>query len=80
MRIAQVSDSLISSSQIDGKEELILDWIPEKPVPSEELLGLVGEPTLHSLGLASWWPTGRMQYFMEQIHLGRGSLIELKQL
>jgi len=54
---------------IDGKEELILDWIPEKPVPTEELLNLLGEPTLHSLGLASWWPSGRMQYLMEQIHL-----------
>ena len=65
------SNDQLSTSQIDGKEELILDWIPEKPVPTEELLDLLGEPTLHSLGLASWWPSGRMQYLMEQMHLGR---------
>ena len=65
------SNDHLSTSQIDGKEELILDWIPEKPVPTEELLDLLGEPTLHSLGLASWWPSGRMQYLMEQMHLGR---------
>ena len=26
------------------------------------------EPTFQSLGLASWWPSGRMQYFMETLH------------
>ena len=58
-----------SSKLVDGKEELVLDFIPDKPLPTESLMDLVAEPTLNSLGLASWWPSGRLQYFMEQTHL-----------
>jgi YidC/Oxa1 family membrane protein insertase len=54
---------------IDGKEELILDFIPDKPVPTDALLELAAEPTFNSLGLASYWPVGRMQYLLEQSHL-----------
>jgi len=35
-------------------------------------LGQVGEPTLESMGLASWWPSGRLQYFLESMHVNLG--------
>ena len=45
--------------------ELLFD-IPEKPQPLE-ISEMLGEPSFDSLGLASWWPSGRMQYFMETV-------------
>ena len=39
--------------------------LPEKPTPV--VLTQLGEPSLESLGLASWWPAGRMQYFLENV-------------
>merc|ERR1712059_20319 len=42
--------------------------IPEKPTPLG-IAEMVGEPSFESLGLASWWPAGRMQYFMEMLHV-----------
>jgi len=51
-----------------------LDFVlPDRPVPLEELVS-IGEPALDTLGLASWWPAGRLQYFMEHLHLGWGAL------
>jgi len=47
--------------------ELLFD-IPEKPQPLE-ISEMLGEPSFDSLGLASWWPSGRMQYFMETLHI-----------
>lgn len=40
--------------------------IPDKPSAPLDL-GQVGEPTLESMGLASWWPSGRLQYFLESV-------------
>ena len=41
--------------------------IPEKPAPVD--LSLLGEPSLDSLGLASYWPPGRLQYCLELVSL-----------
>ena len=59
----------------ENSKELILDFLPERPTPIEagtsaEYLGL--DPPLSSLGLATWWPPGRMQCLMEYIHSGAG--------
>jgi len=51
--------------------ELVLDFLPEKPVPLDPTV-LVGEPTFESLGLASWWPAGRLQAWMEYAHVDLG--------
>ena len=54
-------------------EELVLDFLPEKPTPlvdPEVMTQWVGDPPLEALGLASWWPPGRAQYFMEYLHVG----------
>ena len=53
--------------------EIVIDFLPEKPAPIEGLaettIKYVGDPPFEALGLASWWPTGRMQYFMEYMHV-----------
>ena len=64
-----------SSSEGSDTDEIVLDFLPEKPVPIEGLsdttiIKYVGDPPFETLGLASWWPAGRFQYFMEQIHVG----------
>jgi len=52
----------------ETSNELLFD-LPEKPQPLE-ISEIIGEPSFDSLGLASWWPSGRMQYFMETLHIG----------
>ena len=64
-----------ASSGTSEKEELVLDFLPEKPTPlassGEDVSQLiVGDPPFEALGLASWWPPGRVQYLMECIHNG----------
>ena len=44
--------------------------LPDKPSPVE--ISSLGEPSLDSLGLASWWPSGRVQYLLENLHIGLG--------
>ena len=39
--------------------------IPEKPSPVD--LSVLGEPSLESLGLVSYWPPGRLQYVLELV-------------
>ena len=61
--------------EVEKSNELVLDFLPEKPLPvdgdsSSLLLGM--DPPLESLGLASWWPSGRVQYFMEFLHSTSG--------
>ena len=63
-----------------GKEELVLDFIPDKPAPIQmpaspmgsegSAIQYVGDPPLDLLGLGSWWPSGRVQVLMEWIHSG----------
>lgn len=48
-----------------SSSELIFT-LPEKPVPLD-VAATLGEPSFESLGLASWWPAGRMQYLMENV-------------
>lgn len=55
-------------SDITASNELVFD-IPDKPIPLD-LPELLGEPAFDTLGLASWWPSGRMQYLMENLHIG----------
>jgi len=52
---------------VDAKAEIF--ELPEKPQPLD-ISEIVGEPSFESLGLASWWPSGRMQYLMENLHIG----------
>lgn len=67
-----VTSSVGSLSTVAAdSNELILDFIPEKPL-AVDATTILGEPSFESLDLASWWPSGRLQYFMEQIHLGCG--------
>ena len=63
------TNSMPTSSE--NSNELVLDFLPDRPTPLEtgtsaEFLGM--DPPLESLGLASWWPPGRMQYLMEYLH------------
>ena len=62
-----------SSSEVSESNEIVLDFLPDKPVPIEGLgdatIKYIGDPPFEALGLASWWPAGRFQYFMEQIHV-----------
>ena len=65
------SASTLNSIDNENDNELILDFLPEPPTPIEgglstEYLGI--DPPLDSLGLASWWPPGRVQYFLEYLH------------
>ncbi len=61
----------------DGKEELVLSaLIPDRPSAVSQLASEGGEhiaanlePTFESLGLASWMPSGRVQYFLEWMHV-----------
>jgi len=55
-------------TESNSSSELIFD-IPEKPQPLD-LPESLGEPAFDTLGLASWWPSGRMQYLMENLHIG----------
>ncbi|CAL4114082.1 unnamed protein product [Meganyctiphanes norvegica] len=52
-----------------------IEYIPAPPVPVGVDAPIVeltswGEPTLQSMGLASWWPSGWMQSGLENIHCG----------
>jgi len=80
----QLSVSALKFSEV--KEELVFEvpakpsteasvsevfTIPDKPTPVSEVSSL-GEPSLDSLGLCSWWPSGRMQYLLELMHIDLG--------
>jgi len=72
--VSNVASTTVESSSVSTvandkpPNELVFD-IPEKPVPLD-LPEVLGEPAFDTLGLASWWPSGRMQYLMENIHIG----------
>ena len=56
--------------------EIVLDFLPEKPVSVTtesvhtigESIQYVGDPPFDTLGLNSLWPPGRAQWLMEHIH------------
>ena len=50
--------------QAPDSQELVFT-IPEKPDPVDPTL--LGEPSLESLGLASYWPSGRLQCSLEWV-------------
>ncbi len=72
---APTSTASDASESVSGSDsELVLNMIPDKPVPlgGDSVIpdGMAAiEPTLNSLGLASWWPPGRIQYFLEYLHV-----------
>ncbi|KAA3679054.1 YidC/Oxa1 family membrane protein insertase, partial [Paragonimus westermani] len=49
----------------------ILAALPEPPLPpvQEQLLNALGEPSLSSLGLCSYWPSGWYQAVLESLHV-----------
>ena len=71
-----VGQQTIQSSSVDSIAETIVQNIPEPPaIPIssavEEVviqLAANGEPTLKSLGLGSWWPSGLVQQALEFLH------------
>ena len=60
------------AASLDGKVELLLDAIPEKPLPLAEAAASLGDPSLESLGLCSYWPPGRIQWLLETMHVDFG--------
>lgn len=42
------------------------------PILSEVVEVLAGEPTLQSLGLGSWWPSGWVQNLLNWMHITCG--------
>ncbi len=75
--VEAVQASTATSAETKSNE-IVLDFLPEKPTPPSEALItkdasgniFLGEPPLEQLGLCSNWPSGWMQYFMEQLHIG----------
>ena len=63
-----------SAVNTSGEEtkEILLDFLPEKPLPLDPS-AILGEPSFDSLGLGSWWPSGRLQLFMEYLHVDIGN-------
>jgi len=63
---------LASSTTSEPSNEIILDFLPEKPTPADssvsDSIQLVGDPPFDMLGLNSLWPPGRAQWLMEHIH------------
>ena len=61
----------ISEATKESNNELVLDFLPQKPTPASDTIEattqFVGEPPFDVLGLASNWPSGWMQWFMEQV-------------
>ena len=63
------AESSIKITEGIEKDEMVVSLIPDKPLVMGETLDSMAEPSFQMLGLASWWPPGRMQYFMEWIHV-----------
>lgn len=63
-------------SSTDTAQELIFESIPEPPTvptPVDEVTGaILGEPTLTSLGLGGWSPSGIVQQCLEFFHVNMG--------
>ena len=65
------ASATISEATYESNNELVLDFLPQKPTPASDTIEattqFVGEPPFDVLGLASNWPSGWMQWFMEQV-------------
>jgi YidC/Oxa1 family membrane protein insertase len=57
--------------QVAEPAQYVAGYIPEPPPIIDEsvVFNQLGEATIQSLGLGSWWPTGWMQWFIELIHV-----------
>ena len=70
-------NSCVTENVVETKETF-LDFIPEKPTPFQtpyaenapDMVHYIGDPPFEQLGLNSWWPTGWVQWGMENIHVG----------
>ena len=61
-------------------QNIVQQYIPEPPSPPVSLddsgsqiveqLNALGEPTVQSLGLGSWYPNGIVQSGLEALHVG----------
>ncbi|ESN96932.1 hypothetical protein HELRODRAFT_114451 [Helobdella robusta] len=74
------NSSLLISQDVSQKTLRVLsEYVPSPPAVPEPITNLavsqlnsLGEPTLSSLGLASWYPNGLVQYGLESLHVGLG--------
>ncbi|XP_074110108.1 OXA1L mitochondrial inner membrane protein isoform X2 [Cotesia typhae] len=77
-----ISDSIQSAAEVpvleasEAPASKLIDAIPDVPVPPpisvEEIVAAtnaLGEPTLASVGLGGWWPSGIAQQYLELIHV-----------
>ena len=72
----QFTQSISQSNSAESIVETVVQNIPEPPaipissVVEEAVIQLAanGEPTLKSLGLGSWWPSGLVQQALEFLH------------
>lgn len=75
---AASQSGIVTAAPATGLSSLPPGYIPEPPVPpvstgTEEViqqLTALGEPTLRSLGLGSWYPNGLVQSGLEALHVG----------
>ena len=63
--IVTIEETQDDPEAASSSSELIFT-LPDKPVPVD-VAATLGEPSFESLGLASWWPAGRIQYLMESV-------------
>lgn len=70
------SNTVEPVSSTDTAQELVFESIPEPPTvptPVDEVTGaILGEPTLTSLGLGGWSPSGIVQQCLEFFHVNMG--------
>ena len=64
--IVELPPKPVPVAEASSSSSELIFTLPDKPVPMDVTASL-GEPSFESLGLASWWPAGRMQYFMENV-------------
>lgn len=69
-----MSIKFVHYSFVDVLQVAPTDYIPPPPSLPEapqvqEILNALGEPTLASLGLANWTPSGLVQMALEALHV-----------
>ncbi|XP_076670372.1 OXA1L mitochondrial inner membrane protein isoform X2 [Andrena cerasifolii] len=72
--VAQIQDAVKSTSET-GAERFLISELPDPPTPptpeiAEVLVHTNGEPTLASIGLGGYTPSGLIQSCLEWLHIG----------
>lgn len=73
---SQAGEAVANATTTTPVETAVLDFLPEKPVPTGASSGGVFEyghgidPPLDVMGLGSWWPSGRVQVILDYLHTG----------